>query len=171
MTDETPVPPTPEMLDAAASFATGFQPFASGAPSRHVAVVACMDARLDPFALFGLKAGEAHVMRNAGGVVTDDMIRSLAISQRKLGTRSIVLVHHTQCGMQTFTDDELNAELLQDTGQKPSWAPETIQDLEADLAQSMRRIKTSPFIPHTDDVRGFVFQVEDGGLREVVLED
>lgn len=171
MTDEQPVPPTPEMLDAAKAFPARYTPYDSAAPVRHVAVVACMDARLDLFGLFGLEIGDAHLIRNAGGIVTDDVIRSLAISQRKLGTRSVVLVHHTGCGMQTFTDDELRAELLQETGYKPTWSPETFDDLDEDVRQSLRRVQASPFLPHKDDVRGFVFQVEDGSLREVLLED
>lgn len=171
MTDDTPDPFTPEMLAAAKAFPARYTPYDSAAPIRHVAVVACMDARLDLFGLFGLETGDAHLIRNAGGIVTDDVIRSLAISQRKLGTRSVVLVHHTGCGMQTFSDDELNAELQSETGYKPTWAPESFTDLEEDVRQSLRRVKASPFLPHKDDVRGFVFQVEDGGLREVELED
>lgn len=171
MTDAKPDPFTPEMLDAAQAFPERYTPYDSAAPVRHVAVVACMDARLDLFGLFGLETGDAHLIRNAGGIVTDDVIRSLAISQRKLGTRSVVLVHHTGCGMQTFTDDELRSELLQETGYKPTWSPETFDDLDEDVRQSLRRVKASPFLPHKDDVRGFVFQVEDGSLREVLLED
>ena len=171
MTDVKTDPPTPEMLDAAKAFPATYKPYDSAAPVRHVAVVACMDARLDLFGLFGLETGDAHLIRTAGGIVTEDVIRSLAISQRKLGTRSVVLVHHTGCGMQTFTDDELRAELLQETGYKPTWSPETFDDLDEDVRQSLRRVKASPFLPHKDDVRGFVFQVEDGSLREVVLED
>jgi carbonic anhydrase len=171
MTSDTPAPFTPEMLDNAKAFPARYTPYDSAAPVRHVAVVACMDARLDLFGLFGLNIGDAHLIRNAGGVVTDDVIRSLAISQRKLGTRSVVLVHHTGCGMQTFSDDELNAELQRETGYKPTWSPESFADLEEDVRQSLRRVRSSPFLLHTDDVRGFVFQVEDGGLREVALED
>lgn len=171
MTDVKTDPPTPEMLDAATAFPATYKPYDSAAPVRHVAVVACMDARLDLFGLFGLETGDAHLIRNAGGIVTEDVIRSLAISQRKLGTRSVVLVHHTGCGMQTFTDDELRAELLQETGYKPTWSPETFDDLDEDVRQSLRRVEASPFLPHKDDVRGFVFHVEDGSLREVLLED
>ncbi len=135
-------------------------------PARRVAVVACMDARLDLFAILGLKPGDAHLIRNAGGVATDDVIRSLTISQRKLGTREIVLVHHTDCGMLTFTEDELRAELLAETGIKPSWAAETFTDLELDVRSSMKRIRASPFVPYREHVRGFVYDVEECVLRE-----
>lgn len=136
-------------------------------PAKHVAIVACMDARLDPFALFGLKEGDAHVIRNAGGAVTDDVIRSLAISQRLLGTREIVLVHHSDCGMVTFTDQDFKAQIAAETGIRPPWAAETFTDAEEDVGQSIARIKASPFIPHTDSVRGFVYSVEKGTLAEV----
>jgi carbonic anhydrase len=136
-------------------------------PSRGVAVIACMDARLDVYAILGLGGGEAHVIRNAGGVVTEDEIRSLAISQRLLGTREIILIHHTDCGMLTFTDDEFKAAIQADTGIKPPWAAEAFSDLEADVRQSIARIKASPFLPHTDAVRGFVFDVATGRLNEV----
>jgi carbonic anhydrase len=136
-------------------------------PARKVAIVACMDARVSPFALFGLEVGDAHVIRNAGGVVTDDEIRSLAISQRKLGTEEIILVHHTDCGMLTFTDDEFRQQIQEETGIKPVWPAETFSDLDEDLRQSLARIKTSPFIPNKDSVRGFVYDVETGRLREV----
>jgi carbonic anhydrase len=136
-------------------------------PSRGVAVIACMDARLNVYAILGLADGEAHVIRNAGGVVTDDEIRSLAISQRLLGTREIILIHHTDCGMLTFTDDEFKASIQEDTGIKPTWAAESFTDLDGDVRQSIARIKASPFIPHTDAVRGFVFDVATGKLNEV----
>ena len=136
-------------------------------PSRAVAVVACMDARLNVYALLGLAEGEAHVIRNAGGVVTEDEIRSLAISQRLLGTREIILIHHTDCGMLTFTDDDFKASIMQDTGIKPPWAAEAFSDLGGDVRQSIARIKASPFVPHTDAVRGFVFDVATGQLAEV----
>ena len=136
-------------------------------PSRHLAVVACMDARLNVYGILGLQDGEAHVIRNAGGVVTDDEIRSLTISQRLLGTREIVLIHHTDCGMLTFTDDDFKASIQKDTGIKPEWAAEAFPDLDQDVRQSVARIRVSPFIPHTDDVRGFVFDVATGRLREV----
>ncbi|MGA2826818.1 MAG: carbonic anhydrase [Streptosporangiaceae bacterium] len=136
-------------------------------PSAHLAVVACMDARLDVYRLLGLEEGQAHVIRNAGGVVTDDEIRSLTISQRLLGTTSIILIHHTECGMLTFTDDQFKASIQQEVGIKPMWAAEAFPDLDDDVRQSIARIKASPFIPHTDDVRGFVFDVATGRLNEV----
>jgi carbonic anhydrase len=136
-------------------------------PARGVAVVACMDARLNVYALLGLAEGEAHVIRNAGGVVTDDVIRSLAISQRLLGTREIVLVHHTECGMLTFTDDDFKAAIQEETGIKPPWAAEAFGELDTDVRQSIARIKASPFVPHRDAVRGFVFDVATGKLSEV----
>ena len=136
-------------------------------PGRGVAVIACMDARLNVYAILGLAEGEAHVIRNAGGVVTDDEIRSLAISQRLLGTREVILIHHTDCGMLTFTDDDFKASIQADTGIKPPWAAEAFADLDTDVRQSIARIKASPFIPHTDQVRGFVFDVATGKLNEV----
>jgi carbonic anhydrase len=136
-------------------------------PSKSVAVVACMDARLNVYAILGLHDGEAHVIRNAGGVVTQDEIRSLAISQRLLGTREIILIHHTDCGMLTFTDDGFKQQIQQETGIKPTWAAEAFADLDEDVRQSIKRIRTSPFIPHTDSVRGFVFDVATGRLNEV----
>lgn len=136
-------------------------------PSRNIAVVACMDARLDVYGILGLGAGESHVVRNAGGVVTSDEIRSLAISQRLLGTREIILIHHTDCGMLTFTDDEFKQGIHDEVGVKPEWAAEAFSDLDTDVRQSIARIKGSRFIPHTDKVRGFVFDVATGLLREV----
>src|SRR6201997_267868 len=136
-------------------------------PSKHVAVVACMDARLDVYRLLGIHEGDAHVIRNAGGVITDDAIRSLAISQRLLGTEEIILIHHTDCGMLTFNDDEFKASIQQETGIKPEWAAEAFSDLDEDVRQSIARIKASPFVPHKDAVRGFVYEVETGRLREV----
>jgi carbonic anhydrase len=136
-------------------------------PAKHLAVVACMDARLHVHAILGLAEGDAHVIRNAGGVVTADEIRSLTISQRLLGTREIILIHHTDCGMLTFTDDAFKASIQEETGIKPDWAAEAFSDLDADVRQSIARIKASPFIPHTDAVRGFVFDVATGRLREV----
>jgi carbonic anhydrase len=135
-------------------------------PGRKLAVVACMDARLIPTKVLGLQEGDAHVIRNAGGVVTDDTIRSLAISQHKLGTEEIILIHHTDCGMLTFRDDEFRDELQEETGEKPTWAAESFTDLERDLRQSMQRIRSSPFVPNKN-VRGFVYEVETGRLREV----
>ena len=136
-------------------------------PGKGVAVVACMDARLNVYGILGLEEGDAHVIRNAGGVVTDDEIRSLAISQRLLGTSEIVLIHHTDCGMLTFTDDEFKRQIQDDTGVKPEWAAEAFPDLDEDVRQSIARIKASPFIPKKDSVRGFVYEVESGKLREV----
>jgi carbonic anhydrase len=136
-------------------------------PARRVAVVACMDARLNPYALLGLTEGDAHVIRNAGGVVTDDEIRSLSISQRLLGTEEIMLIHHTDCGMLTFSDDDFRRQVQRDTGIKPEWSAEAFEDLEEDVRQSIARIKASPFIPKKDQVRGFVYEVETGRLREV----
>jgi carbonic anhydrase len=136
-------------------------------PSAQLAVVACMDARLSVYAILGLEEGQAHVIRNAGGVITDDEIRSLTISQRLLGTTEIMLIHHTDCGMLTFTDDEFKASIQEDTGIKPAWSAEAFPDLDADVRQSIARIKVSPFIPHTDEVRGFVFDIGTGRLREV----
>jgi carbonic anhydrase len=136
-------------------------------PAKGLAVVACMDARLDVYAILGLAGGEAHVIRNAGGVITADEIRSLAISQRLLGTREIMLIHHTDCGMLTFTDDEFKESIQSETGIKPDWAAEAFNDLDTDVRQSIARIKASPFIPHSDAVRGFVFDVATGKLNEV----
>jgi carbonic anhydrase len=136
-------------------------------PAKRLAVVACMDARLNPYAILGLEEGDAHVIRNAGGVVTDDEIRSLAISQRLLGTEEVILIHHTDCGMLTFTDDEFKAAVQKDTGIKPEWAVEAFGDLEEDVRQSIARVKASPFVPKKDSVRGFVYEVETGRLREV----
>jgi carbonic anhydrase len=136
-------------------------------PGKKVAVVACMDARLSPYHALGLTEGEAHVIRNAGGVVTADAIRSLAISQRLLGTEEIILIHHTDCGMLTFTDDGFKAQIEDEIGIKPEWAVEAFPDLEADVRQSIGRIKASPFIPKKDSVRGFVYDVKTGRLNEV----
>ena len=136
-------------------------------PALHVAVVACMDARLNPYGLLGLHEGDAHVIRNAGGVVTEDEIRSLTISQRLLGTREIILIHHTDCGMLTFTDDEFKAQIEADTGLRPSWAAESFRDPAQDVRQSLARIQASPFIRHKDQARGFVYSVTDGTLTEV----
>jgi carbonic anhydrase len=136
-------------------------------PAKKVAVVACMDARLDVHAILGLGIGEAHVIRNAGGVITDDAIRSLAISQRLLGTEEVLLIHHTGCGMLTFTDDSFRSDIQSETGIKPPWSPESFTDLDDDVRSSIGRIKTSPFVPHKGAVRGFVYDVESGRLREV----
>jgi len=148
----------------AASFDKGDLPLP---PGKHSAVVACMDARLNPYGVLGLSEGDSHVIRNAGGVVTDDVIRSLAISQRLLGTTEIVLIHHTGCGMLTFHDDEVKAQIEADTGIRPPFALEAFPDLESDVRQSIARIKASPFVPNKDSIRGFVYEVETGRLREV----
>lgn len=138
-------------------------------PSKHVAVLACMDARLDVYRILGLAEGEAHVIRNAGGVVTDDEIRSLAISQRLLGTKEIILIHHTDCGMLTFTDDDFKKAIQDETGLKPQWAAESFNDLDEDVRQSLRRIEASPFVTKQESLRGFVFDVATGKLNEVTL--
>lgn len=159
---------TEELLEHATSYRERFQPgVQTPSPTKHLAVVACMDARLDLFAMLGLESGDCHLLRNAGGIVTDDMIRSLVISQRALGTQEIVLIHHTDCGMQKLTADSFMQSLLEETGMRPTWALENFTDVEADVRQSLARIRTSPFIPHRN-VRGFVFHVETGELREVV---
>jgi carbonic anhydrase len=148
----------------ASSFAKGDLPMP---PGKGLAVVACMDARLNVYALLGLEEGQAHVIRNAGGVVTEDVIRSLAISQRLLGTGEIILVHHTDCGMLTFTDDQVKADIEADVGLRPHFALEAFSDLERDIRQSIARIKASPFVPHKDSIRGFVYDVRTGALQEV----
>jgi carbonic anhydrase len=148
-------------------YAEAFPGVASARPRLRLAVVACMDSRLDVYDALGLAVGDAHVIRNAGGVVTDDVVRSLVISQRKLGTEEIILIHHTDCGMTTFTDDELKGEIEQDTGIRPPWATEAFTGLDADVRQSIARLKANPFVPHTDKVRGFVFDAATGLLREV----
>ena len=140
-------------------------------PSRKVVIVACMDARINPYGLLGLSEGEAHVIRNAGGVVSEDVIRSLAISQRLLGTREIVLIHHTDCGMLTFSDDDFKAQIEADTGIRPPWAAEAFADPADDVRQSLRRIAANPFVPHKDQVRGFVYSVAEGTLSEVTAAD
>jgi carbonic anhydrase len=136
-------------------------------PSMRVAIVACMDARLDPARALGLKEGDAHVIRNAGGTVTDDVIRSLAISQHLLGTEEIMLLHHTDCGMQKFTDDEFTQTLERESGQRPPWRPGSFADAETDVRDSIRLLTESPFIAHKDRVRGFIYEVETGRVREV----
>jgi|SRR5579863_3360230 len=136
-------------------------------PDTKVAIVACMDARLNVYGLLGLAEGDAHVIRNAGGVITDDQIRSLAISQRLLGTDEIILIHHTDCGMLTFSDEGFREQIRADTGIEPPWAPEAFDDLDADVRRSIDRIKANPFIPVKSSIRGFVYDVHDGSLREV----
>ena len=158
---------TDTLLENNKAYAEAFQGPLPLPPSKHVAVVACMDARLDVYRILGLAEGEAHVIRNAGGVITDDEIRSLTISQRLLGTEEIVLIHHTDCGMLTFTDDGFKAQIQADTGIKPEWAAEAFSDLHEDVRQSIARITASPFIPVKDSVRGFVFDVATGRLEEV----
>jgi carbonic anhydrase len=157
-----------DLLANNAAYATGFSkgdlPMP---PGKKIAIVACMDARLETGALLGLQEGDAHVIRNAGGVVTDDAIRSLTISQRLLGTREIMLIHHTDCGMLTFNDGELKDQILADTGIRPPFALEAFSDLDADVRQSIARIEATPYVPHRDQVRGFVYEVESGALREV----
>ncbi|WP_224390881.1 carbonic anhydrase [Pseudonocardia sp. ICBG1293] len=158
---------TDELLENNARYAENFSGPLPLPPARKVAVVACMDARLDVYRILGLAEGDAHVIRNAGGVVTDDEIRSLAISQRLLGTEEIILIHHTDCGMLTFTDDGFKASIRDETGIKPQWAAEAFDDLDADVRQSVARIRANPFVPRTDAVRGFVFDVATGKLNEV----
>ena len=159
---------TDELLQNNAEFARSFS---NGdlpmPPGKGLAVVACMDARLNVYALLGLEEGQAHVIRNAGGVITEDVIRSLAISQHLLGTSEIILVHHTDCGMLTFTDDEVKADIESKTGLRPHFALEAFSDLESDIRQSIARIKHSPFVLHKDRVRGFVYDVRAGALQEV----
>lgn len=159
---------TDELLQNNAAYAESFEkgdlPLP---PARGVAVVACMDARLDVHKILGIEEGDAHVIRNAGGVITDDEIRSLAISQRLLGTSEIILIHHTDCGMLTFSDDELKEQIQDEVGIKPHFSMESFSDLEEDVRQSIARIKASPFIPNKDSVRGFVYEVETGRLREI----
>jgi carbonic anhydrase len=146
------------------SFAIGELPVR---PSLRAAVVTCMDARLDLFTLFGLRPGEAHVIRNAGGVITDDVIRSLAISQRRLGTSEVLVLHHTGCGMTLFTDDDFRSELERETGLRPPWAVETFVDIKEDVRQSVERVRRSPYLTHTTVVRGFVVDVETQTIDEV----
>ena len=158
---------TDEFIDANKSYQSEFEGPLPLPPARKVAVVACMDARLDPARILGIAEGDAHVIRNAGGVVTEDALRSLAISQRLLGTEEIVLVHHTDCGMVTFTDDGFRQDIEAETGIRPSWAAEAFPDAADDVRQGINRIKASPFVPHRDRVRGFVFDVATGAIDEV----
>jgi len=158
---------TDEFLASNARYAETFTGPLPLPPAKGVAVVACMDARLNVYAILGLGEGEAHVIRNAGGVVTDDEIRSLAISQRLLGTSEIILIHHTDCGMLTFTDDGFKRSIQDETGIKPGWSAEAFSDLDEDVRQSIARIKASPFIPRKDSIRGFVFDVATGKLDEL----
>jgi carbonic anhydrase len=158
---------TDDYLANNAQYARGFKGPLPMPPAKHVAVVACMDARLDVYRLLGLNEGEAHVIRNAGGVVTDDVIRSLAISQRLLGTREIILIHHSDCGMLTFTDDDFKRDIQDEAGIKPPWAAEAFPDVAEDVRQSLRRIENSPFVTQHVSARGFVFDVATGKLDEV----
>lgn len=158
---------TDRLVEANQTYAEAFtDPGMDARPVLEVAVVACMDARIDLHAVLGLHLGDCHTIRNAGGVVTDDVIRSLAISQRALGTRRVVLIHHTNCGMESITED-FRHDLEMEVGQRPSWAVEAFRDADQDVRQSMQRVRTSPFLPHTEDVRGFVFDVRTGRLREI----
>jgi len=159
---------TDELIANNAEYAAGFSGPLPLPPAKHVAVLACMDARINVYGVLGLHEGEAHVIRNAGGVVTEDEIRSLAISQRLLGTEEIILIHHTDCGMLTFTDDEFKRSIQDEVGIKPAWAAEAFSDLDEDVRQSIARIRGNPFIPKKDSVRGFVFDVATGRLTEVV---
>lgn len=162
---------TDRLAEANTQYAAAFRdPGMDAQPVLHVAVVACMDARLDLHAALGLRLGDCHTIRNAGGVVTDDVIRSLTISQRALGTRSVVLIHHTGCGLLNLTED-FRHELELEVGQRPAWAVEAFKNLDQDVRQSMQKVRTSPFLPHTDDVRGFVFDVRTGLLREIDPEN
>lgn len=155
-------------LDHNAKYAAGFSRGDLPMPPKmKIAIIACMDARLETGAMLGLEEGDAHVIRNAGGVVSEDVIRSLTISQRLLGTREIMLIHHTDCGMLTFTDAELGESIRKETGIRPPFALDAFTDPEDDIRQSIERINASPFIPHKDIIRGFVYEVETGGLREV----
>ena len=159
---------TEESLQNNAAYAESFEKGSlPPPPARGVAVVACMDARLDVHKILGLEEGDAHVIRNAGGVITDDEVRSLTISQRLLGTREVILIHHTDCGMLTFSDDEFKAQIHEEVGMKPHFSMESFSDLEEDVRQSVARIQASPFIPHKESVRGFIYEVETGRLREV----
>jgi carbonic anhydrase len=158
---------TDELLENNARYVESFSGPLPLPPSKQVAVVACMDARINVYGVLGLKEGEAHVIRNAGGVITEDEIRSLTISQRLLGTREIILIHHTDCGMVTFTDDDFKRSIQEDVGIKPTWAAEAFTDTDEDVRQSIARIKASPFVPHKDSIRGFVFDVATGKLLEV----
>ncbi|HEX6539269.1 MAG TPA: carbonic anhydrase [Candidatus Dormibacteraeota bacterium] len=150
-----------------ANFDSGNKPMP---PGKKTAVVACMDARLHPTKALGLDVGDAHVIRNAGGVVTDDVIRSLLISQLLLGTEEVILIHHTDCGMLTFTDDDVKRKVQEQTGLKPPFALEAFPDLDEDVRQSIARLKASPFIPRKTSIRGFVYDVNTGALREVATE-
>jgi carbonic anhydrase len=158
---------TDELLANNATYADGFSGPLPLPPAKHLAVLACMDARINVYAVLGLNEGEAHIIRNAGGVVTDDAIRSLAISQRLLGTEEIILIHHTDCGMLTFTDDDFKKTIQQDVGVEPAWAAEAFEDVDEDVRRSITRIHNNPFIPKKNSIRGFVFDVTTGKLTEI----
>ena len=158
---------TDQLLSNNAAYAASFNGPLPLPPAKHIAVVACMDARLNVYGALGLEEGDAHVIRNAGGVITEDEIRSLAISQRLLGTKEIILIHHTDCGMLTFTDDDFKKGIVEETGLRPAWAAEAFANEYDDVTQSIKRVTSSPFIPHTNQVRGFVFNVATGVLEEV----
>ena len=161
-------PNTPELLARNADFARSFDDAGMpAAPARRLAVVACMDTRIDVLRILGLSTGEAHIIRNAGGVVTDDVIRSLCLSQRLLGTREVVLVHHTGCGLQSLDEQQFLSELESETGTRPSWPVGAFENPYDDVAESIRRLRSSPFLPHKDHIRGFVYDVADGRLTEV----
>jgi len=167
--NETFVPNADELLANNASYAETFADHdLQVQPRRRLAVVACMDSRMDIFEMLGLAHGEAHIIRNAGGAVTDDVIRSLVISQRLLGTREIILLHHTDCGLQRLVGDTLKDEIETETGVRPSWATESFKDPYQDVRQSIRRLQVSPFIAHKEHIRGFVYRVEDGHLEEAM---
>ncbi len=159
---------TDTLLSNAESYAAAFDKASLPMPpGLHVAIVTCMDARINPYGIFGLNEGDAHVIRNAGGAITEDTIRSLAISQRLLGTEELILVHHADCGMRTFTDEEFHRQIYADTGIRPSWAPEAFADSAEDVRQSLARVQASPFLPKKDAVRGFVYDEKTGRLTEV----
>jgi carbonic anhydrase len=161
-----------QLLRNNTAFADGSAPESlEVSPKRRLAIVTCMDSRLDVFAALGLGHGEAHILRNAGGVITDDVIRSLAVSQRRLGTREVMLIHHTDCGLMKITDDGFRAELQADSGIAPTFAIESFSDLDADVRQSILRVRRSPFLAHRDAVRGFVYDVDSHRLREVVADE
>jgi len=160
---------TDDYLANNATYASAFKGPLPLPPSKHIAVLACMDARIDVYRVLGINEGESHVIRNAGGVATDDAIRSLAISQRLLGTKEIILIHHPDCGMLTFTDDDFKRSIQEETGVKPPWAAEAFPDIAEDVRQSLRRIENSPFVTKHESLRGFIFDVATGKLEEVAL--
>ncbi len=156
------------LLSSADAYRARYAPDRPLRPKLHLAIVACMDSRLDLYGMLGLDVGDAHVLRNAGGVITPDTIRSLAISQRRLGTRTVMLIHHTNCGLESITDDGFKQELCEAAGMSPDWAVEAFTDVQADVRQSLQRVRNNPFLLHRDDVRGFVFDVHTGCLDEVI---